>query len=56
MRQLELTMFISNNRASFHLWWRENQVNKSQDIMKMIVEGPSSIRAGGKYQFLVLQN
>ena len=24
MRQLVYTMLISNNRASFHLWWREN--------------------------------
>ena len=24
MRQLEYTMFISNNRTSFHLWWKED--------------------------------
>ena len=48
MRQLVYTMFISNNRASFHLWWKENLVKKSQNIMKMILEGPSSIPIGGK--------
>ena len=26
MRQLVYTMFISNNRASFHLWWKKNLV------------------------------
>ena len=26
LRQLLYTMFISNNRASFHLWWRGNWV------------------------------
>ena len=26
MRQLVYTMFISNNGASFHLWWKENLV------------------------------
>ena len=28
----------------------------SQNIMKMIVEGPSSITVGGKFPFFVLQN
>ena len=27
MRQLVYTMFIGNNRASFHLWWKESSVN-----------------------------
>ena len=27
------TMFISNNRASFHLWWKENLV-KHQKVSK----------------------
>ena len=26
VRQLVYTMFISNNRTSFHLWWKENLV------------------------------
>ena len=26
VRQLVYTMFISNNRASFHLWWKKNLV------------------------------
>ena len=26
MRQLVYIMFISNNRTSFHLWWKENLV------------------------------
>ena len=26
MRQLVYTMLISNNRTSFHLWWKENLV------------------------------
>ena len=33
-------MFISNNRASFHLWWKQNLIKhqkESQDIMKLIV-------------------
>ena len=33
MRQLVYTMFISNNRASFHLWWKENLV-KHQKVPK----------------------
>ena len=31
--QLVYTMFISNNRASFHLWWKENLV-KHQKVSK----------------------
>ena len=27
VKQLACTMFISNNRQSFHLWWKENLVN-----------------------------
>ena len=26
MRQLVYTMFVSNNRPSFHLWWKKNLV------------------------------
>ena len=33
MRQLVHTMFISNNRALFHLWWKENLV-KHQNVWK----------------------
>ena len=33
MRQLVYTMFISNNRASFHLWWKEHFV-KHQKVSK----------------------
>ena len=33
MRQLGNTVFISNNRASFHLWWKENLV-KHQKVSK----------------------
>ena len=38
-RQLVFTIFISNNRASLHLWWGENLVKhqKSENIMKIIV-------------------
>ena len=40
MRQVVYTMFVSNNRASFHLWGKENLVKnqnqESQNIMKMI--------------------
>ena len=32
-------MFITNNYASFHLWWKENleKYQKSQNVMSMIV-------------------
>ena len=33
MRQLVHTVFVSNNRASFHLWWKENLV-KHQEVSK----------------------
>ena len=33
MRQLVYTMFISNNRVSFHLWWKESLV-KHQKVSK----------------------
>ena len=33
MRQLVYTILISNNRPSFHLWWKENLV-KLQQISK----------------------
>ena len=33
MRQLVYTMFISNNSASFHLWWKENLI-KYQKVSK----------------------
>ena len=45
MRQLVYTMFISNNRTSFHLWRKENflkhqkvKILKHQNIMKVVVE------------------
>ena len=41
MRQLVYTMFINNNRPSFHLWWKKNSVKHrkiwSQNILKLIV-------------------
>ena len=42
VRQLVYTMFVSNNRTSFHLWWKENLlkhqgIEKSQNIMKVVV-------------------
>ena len=41
MRQLLYIMFITNNKASFHLWWEENLLKhqKISNIMTMIV-GP----------------
>ena len=33
MRQLIYTMFTSNNRASFHFWWKENLL-KHQGVWK----------------------
>ena len=33
MRQLLYTMFISNNRPSFHLWWKKN-LGKHQKVLK----------------------
>ena len=33
MRQLVYTIFISNNRVSFHLWWIENLL-KHQKVSK----------------------
>ena len=33
VRQLVYTVFISNNRTSFHLWWNENLV-KHQKVSK----------------------
>ena len=32
MRQLVYTMFISNNRPSFHLWWKEKFSKTSQSL------------------------
>ena len=34
MRQLVYTMFITNNHALFHLWWKENFV-KHQEVSKL---------------------
>ena len=36
---LVYTMFIANNHASFHLWWKKNLV-KHQNTLKMIVVSP----------------
>ena len=36
VRQLVHTMFITNNHASFHLWWKENLV-KYQKVSKYYV-------------------
>ena len=36
MRRLVHTMFITNNHASFHLWWKQNLV-KYQKILKYYV-------------------
>ena len=30
VKQLAYTMFISNNRAPFHLWWKENLVKQKK--------------------------
>ena len=38
MRQFIYTMFISNNRASFNLWWKENLL-KHQKISKYYESG-----------------
>ena len=40
VRELLYTMFISNNRALFYLWGKENLVKqqKSQNIIKMVVD------------------
>ena len=41
VEQLIYTMFIINNHASFHMWWKEYLVKhhniKSRNIMTMIV-------------------
>ena len=42
MRQLVYTMFISNNRASFHLWCKENLV-KHQKVSKYYKNGCSNV-------------
>ena len=38
MRQLGYIMFISNNRASFHLWWNKNLL-KHQKVSKYYESG-----------------
>ena len=40
MRQLIYSMFISNNCASFHLWWKENLL-KYQKVSKYYDSGCS---------------
>ena len=39
MRQLVYTMLITNNHASFHLWWEENliSIKESQNYTSMTV-------------------
>ena len=39
MREFLYTVFITNNHAVFHLWWKENLVKhqKSQNVMTRIV-------------------
>ena len=32
MRQLIYTMFVANNHASFHLWWKETLVKYQKDL------------------------
>ena len=34
MRQLAYTMFISNNRSSFHSWWNESLVKDQKIVWK----------------------
>ena len=41
MRQLVYTIFITNNHASFHLWWKENLL-KYQKVSKYYVHNCSS--------------
>ena len=50
MRQLVYTMLVSNNRASFQLWWKESLIKhqKSQNIMKMIVDTLNSKMVSGR--------
>ena len=36
--QLVYTMFISNNHASFHLWWKENLENIKADSVTVVWE------------------
>ena len=36
MRQLVYTMFITNNHAPFHLWWKENLVKYQKDLRGII--------------------
>ena len=42
MRQLVYTMFISHNRASFHLWWKENLL-KHQKVSKYYESGCNNL-------------
>ena len=35
-------MFINNNQASFHLWWKENLVKHPETITHIILETNSS--------------
>ena len=39
MRQLVYIMFIANNHALFHLWWKENLVKYQKDL-KGIIPSP----------------
>ena len=41
MRKFVYTMFVSNNRASFPLWWKENLL-KHQKVSKYFESGCSS--------------
>ena len=46
-------MFITNNDASFHLWWKNNLLmyQKSQNIMSMVVDLRVSRRKNSQYTF-----
>ena len=47
-RKLVYTMFISNNRVSFHLWWKENlvkiqKVSKYENDCRNVFKGQCSL-------------
>ena len=58
MRQLAYNMFIINNYASFHFWWKEyfwQNIKKSQNVMTFIVVLTNIYQvATGSYQMSYL--
>ena len=51
MRQLIYTMFVSNNHALFHLWWKENLV-KHQKVSKYYENGCSFLHTAWNEMYL----